>query len=245
MKNIILFIVAFVLALSAFQDLHAQEVDVSNDWGYHYTCDCGCHRHPVNNYSGLNSLKARLADHSWSGDASANGVQSMSITLNSESSALNKQETNTSHGKGSNDGAYQGNLNMQGRDSVFQGSDILNDYLSYISDGAGPLGPPVFVFFKIGSTHLTDSSQIVNLDAIADQAKRWHLKIKVTGAADSVTGDSDVNLRLSLSRAEYVAGLLKQRGVDESDILLENEGGISTYSPMPANRNCRLELFVQ
>ena len=29
---------------------------------YRYTCTCGCHNHPVNNYSGLNSLTARLAN---------------------------------------------------------------------------------------------------------------------------------------------------------------------------------------
>ena len=28
---------------------------------------CGCHNRPVNNYSGLNSLRARLANPSWNG----------------------------------------------------------------------------------------------------------------------------------------------------------------------------------
>ena len=34
---------------------------------FRYTCDCGCHNHPVNDYSGLNSLRARLANPGWDG----------------------------------------------------------------------------------------------------------------------------------------------------------------------------------
>ena len=31
------------------------------------SCECGCHTRPVNDYDGLNSLRARLANPTWNG----------------------------------------------------------------------------------------------------------------------------------------------------------------------------------
>lgn len=252
MKNIILLIVAFVLALSAFQDLHAQEVDVSNDWGYHYTCDCGCHRHPVNDYSGLNSLMARLADRNWNGIDAMNGGHTMSF-----SSKIENQDSSD---------MFNNPNGIQSDDSITDGSQIerekewnlpwnsesnknidsrYDDYISAMVGGKLPVGVPVYVFFKIGTTTLTDPSQMINVDAIAEVAKRWHLKVRVTGASDSTTGSPLGNESLSQKRAEYISWILQGSGVPEEKIRTVAEGGIDRFSPAAANRHCRVELLIE
>ena len=74
-------------------------------------------------------------------------------------------------------------------------------------------------------------------------AKQWHLVIKVTGAADSATGTQDGNVVLSKARADYVVKLLKTKGVPDEQIIQVAEGGISTFTPVSANRHCKVELY--
>lgn len=60
MKKILITMIA---VCAAFVSVHAQDSqwhgDAACDSLYHYTCDCGCHDHPVNSYSGLNSLREK------------------------------------------------------------------------------------------------------------------------------------------------------------------------------------------
>ena len=69
--------------------------------------------------------------------------------------------------------------------------------------------------------------------------------MRITGAADSATGSSEKNAALSLARAQHVALLMKERGVPEDLIEVLSEGGTAEYSPVEANRNCRIELFIR
>ena len=52
------------------------------------------------------------------------------------------------------------------------------------------------------------------------------------------------SLMLALARAEHVAKLMRDRGVPQERIEVRSEGGTTTYEPVLANRNCRIELFV-
>jgi len=197
--------------------------------------DCGCQGRPVNNYSGLNSLRARLANPSWSGKSSL--FESIGTGLKFEDGRIKPL-------------ASQG-MKEKSEEPIIEyanssGTDTNNDppYLKEIGRGEVPVGAPVYVFFKIAGTYVTDSSQLLNIQSAADLAVAENLHVRITGAADSATGSSEKNAALALSRAEHVAKLMKERGVPEDHIEVLSEGGTDGYSPIEANRNCRIEFFI-
>ncbi len=172
--------------------------------------------YPKNDYSGLNSLRSRLQGLQWL-DNSLNGdsIQGKSPTEN-----------------------Y-----VLGNSSEYRSS--LQGYLTELSKGKSCIGAPIFFFFELGTNHLTDASQLVNLDEIARIAKQYNLNIRVCGAADSATGTSDVNRNLGANRSEYIYSQLLHRGIDKNRIAEVNEGGIDTYTPKEANRHTSVMLFFK
>lgn len=119
----------------------------------------------------------------------------------------------------------------------------LADYAVRMQSGRECIGAPIFFFFELGTSHLTDTSQLVNLDELARVVKKYGLKVKVTGAADSATGTVGINNALSVSRADYIASELNKRGLPSDRLTKTGEGGISDYAPTAANRHTRVELF--
>lgn len=211
-------------------------------------------RYPVNDYSGLNKLRTRLngyhlpekkqlhssedvdnLDDDFTGfidDIFASGAKSDSISLsgNAIGSGL------------AGDGIH--NPSESGKGMGKEGL-ALNDYLSLISSEKQCIGSPIFFFFKLGTSELTDASQLVNLDEIARIAKSYGLAIRVTGAADSATGTTVINNSLSDNRADYIVSQLQKRDVGTSFITKINKGGINFLNPDEANRHCRVELLLQ
>ena len=108
-----------------------------------------------------------------------------------------------------------------------------------------PLGPPVFIFFCLAGTSVTDSPQILGINASADLAVSQNLRVRITGAADSATGSPEKNEALAKARAGHVATLMEKRGVPRERMEVLSEGGTANYEPVSANRNCRIELFMQ
>ena len=159
--------------------------------------------YPRNDYSGLNSLRARLANHGWNGQSTTHAAS---------------QQVNTA-------------------DSIAAG-----DYLSLMASGSKCIDSPIYFFFKIDTADLTESSQLLNLDELARVAKAYHLRVSVTGAADSATGTVPINNSLSASRADYIYNELVKRGVDGSRINKVSEGGIDDYKPTEANRHTKVCL---
>jgi outer membrane protein OmpA-like peptidoglycan-associated protein len=102
---------------------------------------------------------------------------------------------------------------------------------------------PILFFFQIGTTTLTDSSQLANLDEIAQMCKKHNRTLRVTGYADSATGNEMGNIILSDKRSKYIASELSKRGISLSNIQQEGKGGIDIYSPMPANRCVCIEII--
>ena len=199
-------------------------------------CDCGCHNHPVNNYSGLNSLRARLANPSWDGKTPK--LPNIGTGLRIEDGRILPLRGN------SGNAAQETPVTSSG--SLIQENDIPQDpYLQEVGRGAAPVGVPTFVFFRLAGTHVTDSPQILSINTTADLAVARNLRVRITGAADSATGSPQKNAAIALSRAEHVASLMKKRGVPEDRIEVVSEGGIAAYEPASANRNCRIELFMQ
>lgn len=106
------------------------------------------------------------------------------------------------------------------------------------------IGPPIYFFFVLDTDRLTDPSQLVNLDGIARIAKKHGLRVQITGAADSATGNDTINNGLSQRRAAYMAGELRRRGVDADKIETVSVGGINDYNPVEANRNVCVRLLL-
>ncbi|MCR1857370.1 OmpA family protein, partial [Phocaeicola vulgatus] len=105
------------------------------------------------------------------------------------------------------------------------------------------IGTPIYFFFALNTTHLTDTSQRLNLDELARVAKKYSLSVRVTGAADSSTGTSSINDSLSISRAGFITAELEQRGIPAKRIIRVSKGGIADYTPVEANRHTKVELF--
>ena len=181
--------------------------------------------YPKNDYSGLNSLRARLRD------AQANKDK-------------HKGDTAFIHGK---DTVYIASYIASNMDSSYRsgGSFHGNDSIvsSLLVDGRY-IGPPVYFFFVLNTYKLTDQSQLINLDGIARIAKKHGLRVQITGAADSATGNDSINTGLSQRRAAYMAGQLQKRGVDADRIETVSAGGINDYKPMEANRNACVRLLL-
>lgn len=195
---------------------------------------------PVNDYSGLNSLRARLkgAKNDYSTKMLKNIEEFDGIDDETDyiDRMINNDSTDSISGLGyaDNDGVPS--------DSV---AGLNNDnFLALIQSGQKCIGSPIFFFFDLGTVNLTDSSQLANLDEIVRVAKQYGLTLRVTGAADSDTGSSEVNHRLGNERADYIISQLQKRGVDTSLITKINQGGIDRFNPGEANRHCKIELFL-
>ena len=198
--------------------------------------DCGCHKHPVNDYDGLNSLRKRLANPSWDGKAElfrsiGTGMKVedgriVPLSKKSESSDMASPETSSTT-------------------SVQESTSPHRPYLQKIEKGDVPIGAPVFIFFRLAGTYVTDSQQLLSVNAAADLAIQENLRVRIIGAADSATGSAEKNDALAIARAEHVASLMKKRGVSEDRIEVLSQGGTDSYEPLSANRNCRIELYAE
>lgn len=98
------------------------------------------------------------------------------------------------------------------------------------------------VFFDINSSALNSKKDLVNLEAIASAAKESGAKVVVTGSADSKTGSSAWNQKLSENRAQAVADELVNLGVNRDNITVKAVGGVNEVSPYTLNRRAVIEL---
>ena len=174
---------------------------------------------PKNNYSGLNSLRARLRNRNLSDDGQPR-----------------LRET----------GAY---ASKEWEPMAWNPSDSTTvrpeEYFKLMKDGKIFVGTPVFFFFKIGTTQLGEKAQIINIREIASVIKRFGLTARVVGAADSQTGSAYTNEQLSQKRAEYIAKELKRQGVDDDHIETQYRGGINSYVPLQGNRNTCVMFYFK
>ena len=211
-----------------------------------------CRRRPVNDYPGLNSLMRRLANPGWNGLMKDihTGLKLEGGRIRPLGGSLTEADAGISPVTSS--GSYAGeNAEAAGAPVTSSGSyagenaEPSSLYLREMELGEVPVGPPVFVFFRLAGSYITDFAQMLNIQAAAELSVRENLLVRITGAADSATGSAEKNAALATARAEHVAKLFKGRGVPEERIEVRSEGGITTYEPVSANRNCRIELFMQ
>ena len=119
------------------------------------------------------------------------------------------------------------------------------DYMLNVQDGKLFVGAPIFFFFKLGTTKITEKAQIVNIREIASAMKKYGLRARIIGAADAQTGTPEINDRLGIDRAKTISMLLTTLGVSEDDITTEGRGGIDDYKPLTANRNACVMLYYK
>ncbi|WP_294618539.1 hypothetical protein [uncultured Bacteroides sp.] len=165
--------------------------------------------YPMNNYSGLNSLLARLKNRHWNGNSPLD-----SINIQSGNNGCSFAESATI-GSG-------GMIPMPAEKCI---------------------GSPVYFFFNLNTVHLTDASQILNLDELARVANKHGLSVRVIGAADSSTGTPVLNNSLSMSRTDYIVSELGKRDIPTERIVKVSRGGIADHIPVEANRHTKVELF--
>ena len=98
------------------------------------------------------------------------------------------------------------------------------------------------VFFNINSSKINSKKDIINLEAVASAAKNTGAKLLVVGSADSKTGSSAYNQKLSEARAQAVADELVNLGVDRSKIEVKGIGGVNDVAPYNLNRRTVVTL---
>ena len=175
--------------------------------------------YPVNNYSGLNSLRARLKHRHWDG--------------------ISPLDTAFIHNNNNNKDKQNPDSLVSNKFITAEGHNPM--VVNHVSDSC--IGAPVYFFFTLNTARLTDVSQKLNLDELARVAKKYDLHVRVTGAADSSTGTSGINDSLSQSRADFIVSELKKRGIPAERITKISRGGIADYLPTEANRHTKVELF--
>lgn len=135
-------------------------------------------------------------------------------------------------------------LNAQVADMMAENEELQNQLQNQpiMLDGPGmvkevPLPPvPVSFFFERGSAAITDTRQMVNLEALAKQAKLLDAVLVVDGYADSNTGNAELNSDLSRRRAEAVAAELERLGIPREKLHVKGNGGVSELTPPECNR---------
>ena len=201
-----------ILEIEGLLDLYKDRIGDDGDEKEHSL-------YPRNDYSGLNSLRARLGNKGWDGNP-----ETMPKAMKKRMSTVADDDTNNS------------------KDSTSLAGSPYDGYLSAMMNGSEYIGAPIYFFFRLGTDELTEVSQLLNIDEIARVAKKHHLKVRISGAADSATGNERINNSLSQKRADYIKTLMVRRGIDESLINTSYEGGIDDYSPVQANRQTCVTL---
>lgn len=188
--------------------------------------------YPVNDYSGLNSLRKRLRESEKAGLSAI------------KSSGKQKDRHSKNAGTDKNGSSNANDSISRNRPGNGEDLGLADSYIDALRTGDECLGAPIYFFFELGTTGLVDHSQVVNLNEIARIATKYGLRIEVTGAADSFTGTEEINSGLGVSRARYIADYLMECGVDTEMITTDSEGGIDTYSPNEVNRNAIVKLYL-
>ena len=98
------------------------------------------------------------------------------------------------------------------------------------------------VFFDLNSAKLNSKKDLINIEALASAAKNSGAKVVVRGSADSKTGSSAYNQKLSEARAQAVADELVNLGVDRSKIEVSGVGGVDEVAPFNLNRRAIITL---
>lgn len=143
---------------------------------------------------------------------------------------------------------YKGLLSLRARIREMQNNDTfnagMNDAFKMEEDSDNGMSVPIYFFFKLGTSTLTDNSQLVNLRELAKVVNKHGLHIKIEGAADAETGTASINNNLSSERASFIAKELIKLGVSDSFIGFTGKGGIREFEKPEQNRYARVAIIL-
>lgn len=188
---------------------------------------------PINNYSGLNSLRARLAEAGQTTNNNANTQTDSTLSAICHCGDNASCQCSDCSGKCATDGncGQQHTKNESTKQALVNGTDTLGLTIPYIC------------YFKINTHNLTNNSQLEYLSEIVKLAKERNMAIRVIGAADSATGTAAINQRLSEERADYISEQLIALGMNADNIQQQALGGIEEFTPVANNRYCKIQLI--
>lgn len=189
--------------------------------------------YPKNNYSGLNSLRARLSEKKSDASESKSGNDSIARKL-ADDAEIGLVDAHAHIGDCHLDSLLSAGQKIS--DNLMSANNNELDSIENSGNSKITVGIPVYFFFQLNSDRLVDESQIVNLDDIAKISKAHNLKVTISGAADSATGTQSINQELAQRRARYIAQMLVDKGVSESLIHLHSFGGIDKFKANDSNR---------
>jgi outer membrane protein OmpA-like peptidoglycan-associated protein len=115
--------------------------------------------------------------------------------------------------QGQLDDALAANREKQNQIKALEAANKALETDAAVLKNVKPLSISESIFFEFGSSKIVSKKEILNIKAYAEAAKAAGVAVKVIGFAD-VVGASEYNVKLSQSRAEAVAKVLKENGAD-------------------------------
>jgi len=99
------------------------------------------------------------------------------------------------------------------------------------------------IFFDLSSAELDESSYnyLDKIFKILQENPTW--KISVIGYADKGSYD-DLDLQLSIERAQAIAGYLNKKGISRTRIEARGKGNTTLLFPSPNRKNRRVEMKI-
>ena len=130
-------------------------------------------------------------------------------------------------------------LNKKAQDEISNLKGQLADMNAKIATANKFVDVKQSVFFAFASSKIDSKKEELNIKAYAKAAVEAGAKLRVVGYAD-VIGSEAYNQKLSLSRAEAVAEMLRANGAEVETVL--GEGESSEYSTKYLNRRVIIEV---
>lgn len=120
-------------------------------------------------------------------------------------------------------------------DTVYKFVNVEGKMISY----------PFSIFFNKGSYELKDGRDRVNLQEIANVAKKNGYKITLRGSCDSGTASNTFNKTLAENRCRKVKDELVKLGIAEKDITIDAVGGVKELTPAEYDRRVLINLVKE
>ncbi len=94
----------------------------------------------------------------------------------------------------------------------------------------------VSVFFPLSSATIASTQDLVDVENLVKLAQQEGFRLRVTGYADSATGNATINQQLSEARANAVADEIVKMGFSRDQMVVEGKGGVDSLAPDANNR---------
>lgn len=115
---------------------------------------------------------------------------------------------------------------------VVNGADTITEIVSF----------PLSIFFHLDKSTLMSGRDLVNLQEIADVAKKNGWTVHLRGSCDSATATAEYNAGLAKRRCNTIMNILVEMGVPEEQIELEPVGGVKELDPTEYDRRVLITL---